>query len=116
MIKGIGTDIAQISRIERAMQNPRFVERVLSESERADAPDPISAAWLAKRWAAKEAASKALGTGIGGQASFHDFVVSNDALGAPKLKAETHPGQWDLSLSDDGDYACAFVVWSSYSK
>lgn len=96
------------------MKNPRFVERVLAESELEAAPNPLTSAWLAKRWAAKEAASKALGTGIGANARFHDFVVSNDPQGAPVLTVQSHPGQWDLSLSDDGDYACAFVVWSAY--
>ena len=112
MIRGIGTDLAQISRIAKAMQNPRFIERVLTAHERSAAPDPMSANWLAKRWAAKEAASKALGTGISAGAGFHDFVVGKTQAGAPTLQVAKHPGSWHLSLSDDGDYAQAFVVWS----
>ena len=112
MILGIGTDLAQISRIAQAMERPRFIERVLSPAERERAPDPITASWLAKRWAAKEAASKALGTGIGSQLGFYDIEIQTLATGAPQLSVAKHGGHWHVSLSDDGDYAQAFVVWS----
>lgn len=121
MILGIGTDLAQISRIQKALDTSgaRFVERVLSPLEQADAPNPMTASWLAKRWAAKEAAAKALGCGIGAQAGFHDFVTGYTPEGAPTLQLagaakQTSQGQgvWHLSLSDDGDFAQAFVIWS----
>ena len=121
MILGIGTDLTQISRIDAALHRSgeRFSHRVLNAEELARAPQPMTASFLAKRWAAKEAAAKALGTGIGEQANFHDFTITNDALGAPQLtlsgqalKTANGEGVWHLSLSDDGDFALAFVTWS----
>lgn len=121
MILGIGTDLTQVSRIEAALARTgeRFSHRVLNSEELARAPQPMTASFLAKRWAAKEAAAKALGSGIGGQAHFHDFTVSNDPSGAPQLTLsgqalETSKGEgvWHLSLSDDGGFALAFVTWS----
>lgn len=121
MILGIGTDLTQVSRIDSALERSgeRFSHRVLNADELARAPQPMTASFLAKRWAAKEAAAKALGTGIGEQANFHDFTITNDALGAPQLtlsgqalKTSNAEGVWHLSLSDDGDFALAFVTWS----
>lgn len=121
MILGVGTDLTQISRIQRVLDRSglRFVERVLSPDELARAPKDFSASWLAKRWAAKEAAAKALGCGIGTKAGFHDFVTGHTDQGAPTLTltglaltTSQARGHWHLSLSDDGDYAQAFVVWS----
>jgi holo-[acyl-carrier protein] synthase len=76
-------------------------------------------AWLAKRFAAKEAASKALGTGIGEGVSWKHIEVLNDALGAPTLSlseaalARAHALQatrWHVSLSDERGCALAFVI------
>ena len=124
MVKGIGTDLIEIARVEEAVQRygDRFVDRVLTseEKQRFDrSKQPV--AFLAKRWAAKEAAAKALGTGIGSSAGFHDFSVENDELGAPKLmlsgnaaKTASIKGveQTHISLSDEQHYALAFVVFS----
>lgn len=121
MIIGIGTDIVDIARIGQTLQRQgtRFVERVLCADEilvyhqRAD-----SLAYLAKRFAAKEAASKAFGTGIG-ELSWQDFSVLNDARGAPVLRLtgraaqllqERGGRQALLSLSDEREFAIAFVV------
>ena len=121
MILGIGTDLTQISRIDSVLERSgeRFSHRVLNADELARAPQPMTASFLAKRWAAKEAAAKALGTGIGEQAHFHDFTIANDPSGAPRLtlsgqalKTSNGAGVWHLSLSDDGDFALAFVTWS----
>ncbi|CBL44524.1 Phosphopantetheinyl transferase (holo-ACP synthase) [gamma proteobacterium HdN1] len=125
MIVGIGTDIAEISRIEAtlAKHGERFVRRVLTPQECAQfSTVTAKTAWLAKRFAAKEAAAKALGTGIGEGVSWQHIEVVNDALGAPKLRLyevaqaradAIHAARFHLSLSDERDYALAFVILES---
>ena len=122
MIKGIGTDIASVERIEGllASQGERLPQRVLTEAEWArfqQVKQP--AAWLAKRFAAKEAASKALGTGIAEGISWRHIEVDNDEAGAPRLRLyEAALARADalgvtschLSLSDERAFAVAFVV------
>ena len=124
MIIGIGTDIVQITRIENALerQGDRFAERILCDAELDIFKEQNhSAHYLAKRFAAKEAASKALGTGIGA-ISWQDMSVSNDENGAPvltfsgmakKRMEELGATCVAISLSDEVDYAVAFVVLSS---
>lgn len=122
MVAGVGTDLVDVRRISKMQQRfaGRFVERVLVPTEReiwqAQAQPE---AYLAKRWAAKEAVAKALGTGIGGHVSFQDIEISNAPSGQPQVTLQggalarlTALGAqhcW-LSLSDEGDYALAFVV------
>lgn len=122
-VRGLGTDIVEIVRIEQAIaKSDRLAQRVLTESELAKFKSSSEPArYLAKRWAAKEAAAKALGTGIGRGISFHHFETSNDALGAPNMiltgaaltKAE-EKGVTSvlLSISDETHYAMATVVLS----
>jgi len=124
MVKGIGTDLVELSRVEQTLQRygDRFVDRVLTVKEKQlfdKSKQPVS--FLAKRWAAKEAAAKALGTGIGASAGFLDFYIDHDDLGAPKLilsgkAAETASIKGvkltHISLSDEQHYALAFVVFS----
>ena len=121
MIRGMGTDMVEIARIGRAMERhgERFALRILCAAEyRAFVTRGRSAAWLAKRFAAKEAASKALGTGIG-SVSWHDIEIANDERGAPRLAlhgggarrmAEIGASHAWLSLSDEAGFALAFVV------
>ena len=125
MIKGIGTDLVKLSRVEQSLSRfgDRFAQRVLTEDEMADfqqSSKPV--AFLAKRWAAKEAAAKALGTGIGAKAGFQDMYIEHDDLGAPLLRltgvaSETASEKGVLhtyiSLSDEDDHALAFVILSS---
>ena len=123
MIIGIGTDIVQIERIKHAFerQGERFAQRILCASELCLFHEKgQSIPYLAKRFAAKEAASKALGTGIGA-VSWQDMEISNDSKGAPVLKlmgaakenmAALGASQVSISLSDEQDYAVAFVVLS----
>jgi len=123
MIIGIGTDIVQIERIKRAFeqQGERFAQRILCASELSMFHEKgQSIPYLAKRFAAKEAASKALGTGIGA-ISWQDMKVSNNPKGAPELTftgsakekmAALGGSQVSISLSDEQDYAVAFVVLS----
>ncbi len=122
-VRGLGTDIVEITRIEQALnKSDRLAQRVLTDTELTifrQHHEP--ARYLAKRWAAKEAAAKALGIGIGRGISFHHFETSNDDLGAPKLvltaaalaKAEElGVSSVHISISDETHYAMATVVLS----
>ena len=124
MIIAIGTDIVEISRIAEVLQRQgeRFVERILcaSEKELYEAHSN-GVAFFAKRFAAKEAISKALGTGIGHGVSFQDMVISNDDKGAPYVDlfggaAEVMRSRGAkrilISLSDEREYALAYAVLS----
>lgn len=122
MIYGIGTDIVQISRIEHILTKNKavFVSRILTEHEAhlfANRGDCVK--FLAKRFAAKEAFAKALGTGIGAVVSFQDLTVKNDENGKPffipsenlRLKLlDRNIKKAHLSLSDEKQNAIAFVV------
>ena len=127
MIIGIGTDLVQVSRIEATLQKfgPAFEEKVftLFERERAKRyPLKKQASFYAKRFAAKEAFSKALGSGIGSEAFFQDIEIQNDEKGAPffKLRGKaldslnqkvgTTKVKIHLSLSDEKEFATAFVI------
>lgn len=127
MILGIGTDLVQISRIEEMLKTfgSSFENKVftLSEQEKATTlPQNKRASFYAKRFAAKEAFSKALGSGIGMSAFFKDIEVKNDEKGAPFLsihgraketlfkKAKGKEVQTHISLSDEKSFASAFVI------
>ena len=126
MILGIGTDLCNIERIEGTLQRfgDRFRDRVVTEVERRKARSrPYEAATLAKRWAAKEACSKALGTGLRMGIAWRDMAVSNLPTGQPvmrvtgwaaeRLREMTPPGHEaviHVTLTDDYPWAQAFVV------
>ncbi|RUO25820.1 holo-ACP synthase [Aliidiomarina minuta] len=123
-IVGIGTDIVALARIEKVLErNPAFAERVLTGDELetyAQAGRP--AALVAKRFAAKEAAAKALGTGIAQGVSFQHIEVRHTALGQPLLHLSAAALQrantigataFHLSISDEADYAMAYVILES---
>lgn len=124
MIKGIGTDIAQISRIEKALaRTPGLPKRILT-SEELLAFDSAKdgARYLAKRFSAKEAIVKALGTGIGHGVSWQHISIVNDDLGGPLVQlfdgALTRSQQLGvttihLSYSDEQDFVVAFAVAES---
>ncbi|MEF1184427.1 holo-ACP synthase, partial [Vibrio sinaloensis] len=87
-IVGLGTDIAEIERVEKALarSGEPFARRILTDTEFERFKSlKQQGRFLAKRFAAKEAASKALGTGIAMGVTFHDFNVTNDQHGAPIL-------------------------------
>lgn len=122
-IRGIGTDIVQVKRIETAVSRQKnFAARILTEHERTQfeqAKEP--ARLLAKRFAAKEACLKALGTGLAKGISWQHIEVRHTELGQPTLhltagayeRAEAlGVTQIDVSISDEVDYAIAFVVLS----
>lgn len=86
---GIGIDVVEVERIASAIQRhgEPFLARLFTDAERAYCEDRKNPApHYAARFAAKEAVSKALGTGIGGQASWLDLEIANDQDGAPKLR------------------------------
>jgi holo-[acyl-carrier protein] synthase len=131
MILGLGSDICDIRRIEAAIarHGSRFLERIFTETERAKAmrrTEKIQAATFAKRFAAKEAAAKALGTGFRRGVFFSDLGVVNLPGGKPtlamtggsadRLRAITPPGmvaQVDLTMTDEYPYAYAQVIISA---
>ncbi|MCT4331511.1 holo-ACP synthase [Paracoccus sp. YLB-12] len=126
MILGIGTDLANIDRIQNTLNRfgDRFRRRVFTDIELAKAARrKDEAGTLAKRWAAKEACSKALGTGLAMGIAWRDMAVSNLSTGQPvmelsgwaaeRLAAMTPPGHdaiVHVTLTDDHPWAQAFVV------
>jgi len=122
-IRAIGTDIVAIQRMRElvARYGARLPRRLLSSHERESLPanPEVQAAYMARRFAAKEAAVKALGTGIARGVRFADLAVHHEPLGRPYLVLDGGAAQWaawigvaqcHLSLSDERDYALAFVV------
>lgn len=122
MIVGIGTDIVRIARMAKNLlrYGERFAERILHPHEYAEFQTTARQAhFLAKRFAAKEAAAKAMGTGFRDGIHFKDIYVTHNSYGKPVLQfagqsalllAQTNVDAWHLSLSDEDDYAVAFVV------
>lgn len=120
MIAGIGTDIAEVKRFEKWVQDPRMLERFFNEKELSTAKsDSAKCQHYAVRFAAKEAFSKALGTGITGF-SLKDVYITNNSEGKPLLNIEGEAlslmkerlGECDafVTLSHEKEYAVAFVV------
>ena len=126
MILGIGTDLCNIERIQGTLDRfgDRFRDRVFTETEQKKAARRADAAGTyAKRWAAKEACSKALGTGLRMGIAWKDMAVSNLETGQPvmaltgwaatRLDEMTPPGHKavvHVTLTDDHPWAQAFVV------
>ncbi|HYC36895.1 MAG TPA: holo-ACP synthase [Usitatibacter sp.] len=121
---GVGTDIVSIERIQGVLDRhgERFVNRVLTPAERARfarVNERVRAGHLAKRWAAKEAFSKAIGTGIHAPFTWHSITVGRDPKGKPLvLPSPDMQRHLDsigvtgahISLTDDAGMAFAFVV------
>ncbi|MGD6878964.1 holo-ACP synthase [Bacillus infantis] len=112
MIEGIGIDIVEIGRISRMANRAKFSERILTEGELAKyitLSDKRQLEFIAGRFAAKEAFSKANGTGIGSELSFQDIEISNDRKGKPFFSKPEREGL-HLSISHSESYAVAQVV------
>jgi holo-[acyl-carrier protein] synthase len=120
MILGTGLDLTELGRIRAALerQPERFPRRILHDSERAAMPR-LPVAWLAARFAAKEAAAKALGTGFTGGVAFRDIEVYKELSGKPCLRfhgaAFEHAQKMGvkkihLSLTHGRDTAAAVVI------
>ncbi|MFQ5346535.1 MAG: holo-ACP synthase [Rhodothalassiaceae bacterium] len=131
MILGLGNDMIDIRRIERSLERwgERFIARVFTEVEIAKSERRANrAASYAKRFAAKEACAKALGTGFREGVSMRDMGVANLPSGKPtmvltggaaaRLRALTPPGMTariDLTITDDHPWAQAIVVITAVS-
>jgi holo-[acyl-carrier protein] synthase len=122
MIRGVGTDVVSIERVEAALARfgERFVNRILTPEERVRFADTRQkASHLAKRFAAKEAFSKAIGTGFHAPFRWHAVAVGRDARGKPRLVPSEDMARHlaaigvtasHISLTDDAGIAVAFVV------
>lgn len=122
MIFGIGTDIVHVSRMRDSLEKhgDKFARRILTELEFSEFTDKQDkAAFLAKRFAAKEATAKAMGTGFSQGLSLRHIGVKHDEAGKPLLEffdvaeqflQDNNIKQMHLSLADERDYAVAFVT------
>jgi holo-[acyl-carrier protein] synthase len=129
MILGLGSDITDARRIAKVIERhgDRFLSRVFTDAERAKAERRKNRVeTYAKRFAAKEACAKALGTGIRGGVWWRDMGVINMPSGRPtmaltggalkrlqKITPPGHAAQIDLTITDEGPMAVAFIVISA---
>jgi holo-[acyl-carrier protein] synthase len=125
VIVAIGTDLAKVARVRDAIERRgiAFAKRILTETEMnryRQSSDGV--AYLCRRFAAKEAVAKALGTGIGRGLSFQHIEVVNNELGAPVAKLTGFAAErmsilgakhCHISITDEQEYALAFVVLSA---
>ena len=124
-IYGIGTDIANINRIKKSLKNKKFISRLFNKNEIKKCNNQINKAnCYAKRFAAKEAFSKAMGTGIAKGMNFNEISVHNIKSGKPSIRLLGNTRKMVkkilkkkkfnifLSLSDDKPFAVATVVVS----
>jgi len=124
-IFGIGTDIISIERVNKSLKNKKFLKRIFNEKEISKCKKTNRTSnCFAKRFAAKEAFSKALGTGIAKGINFNEIIVLNKKSGKPyinfigqtkktlKKKFKGKKSKISLSLSDEKKYAVAFVTIS----
>ena len=124
-ILGIGVDIVENKRIQKSIKNPLFKKRIYSSKELKQSNAANNkAAYFSKRFAAKEAFSKALGTGISKGINLNEIIVKNNISGKPyfnfegntkkllKKKFKNKEIKTSLSLSDENKYAVAFVTIS----
>lgn len=121
MILGLGLDLAEIGRIREsfARHGERFLRRILTPAEAAAMPQVNPEAYLAARFAAKEACAKALGTGFADGVTLHDMEVSRLASGAPQLALSGRAAEvakalgatrLHLSITHGRDTAAAVVI------
>ena len=124
-IFGIGTDIVSVDRIKISLKNKNFINRIFNEKEILKCQKiNNSINCYAKRFAAKEAFSKALGTGISNGINFNEIIILNKKTGKPyiriigqtkktlKKRFKNKNSKISLSLSDEKKYAVAFVTIS----
>lgn len=123
MIRGIGTDVVSIPRIEQALGRfgERFVRRILTEAERERFErlgGRVRASHLAKRFAAKEAFSKAIGMGMRWPMTWRACEIVKAPSGQPQIRLHGELADWfaarglvaQVSVSDESEYAASFVV------
>ena len=122
---GVGTDIIQVNRLKKSLNKKPFLSRIYSKEEILKCKrSKVNSNCFAKRFAAKEAFSKALGTGISKGVSFNEIVVLNEKSGKPYIKLINKTKKIverklrkkiykiSLSIADEKDYAVAFVTIS----
>ena len=120
---GVGVDIIENSRIKKSIKNKKFLSRVFSKIEIVNSrKNSNKSGYFSKRFAAKEAFSKALGSGFRNGLNFNDISVVNDRYGKPSIKLnaklkniinnrfKTIKVNVFLSISDEKKYSIAFVV------
>ncbi|MHB1950686.1 MAG: holo-ACP synthase [Acidiferrobacteraceae bacterium] len=122
MIYGVGTDIVRVDRMRRAFVRfgDSFAGRILTSDELVHfADEPRKAHFLAKRFAVKEACAKAMGTGFGDGLSLRHIGLAHDGAGRPQLRFHGQAqvivereriGAAHVSVSDEAEYALAFVI------
>jgi len=122
MIYGVGTDVVEVSRIAKALKRfgDGFAKKILSHEEfLIFQKNNLKENFLAKRFAAKEAFAKALGTGFRGDVNIRSIIVTNNELGRPDIKLDKNIAliltekkikSCHLSISDEKNIAAAFVV------
>ena len=128
-ILGIGVDIVDNSRIDRSLKNNSFIKRVFSKSEILSAKKTKDKkSYYSKRFAAKEAFSKSIGTGFRDNLNFIDISIVNNKLGKPsfviteKIKKiikkhfKTSSFNFFLSISDEKKYSIAYVILQKSKK
>ena len=121
-ILGLGIDIVEISRIKKNMNNKLFINRVFTKHEIINADTKNTVSYYSKRFAAKEAFVKALGTGFRDQINFNNIEIKNDKLGKPYINTNSKLNNIIekifkikkynvyLSVSDEKNYAIANVI------
>ena len=125
-ILGIGVDIIENKRIKNSIKNLKFKKRIYSSKELAQSIlSKNKVGYLSKRFAAKEAFAKALGTGFRGNLNFNDIEIVNDKKGKPyylktkkitqiiKMRFKIKKFNCFLSISDEKDYSTAFTIIQS---
>lgn len=120
MIIGTGIDIIELQRIEEIIRRkPRFIEKVLTETERLQyfqLKRTRQVEFVAGRFAAKEAFVKACGTGISAAFGWHDIEVKKELSGKPYIVAAHYKENVHLSISHSAAYAIASVIIESSSS
>ena len=125
-ILGIGVDIIANKRIKNSIKNSKFKKKIYSDNElKQSSMSKNKVSYFSKRFAAKEAFAKALGTGFRGNLNFCDIEVVNDKLGKPyylktkkiteiiQMKFKIKKFNCFLSISDEKDYSTAFTIIQS---
>ena len=125
-IVGIGVDVIENKRIKDSLKNLKFKKRIYSTKEMAQSSlSKNKVSYFSKRFAAKEAFAKALGTGFRGNLNFKDIEIVNDKMGKPyylkskKISKIIHKNfnikkyNCFLSISDEKDYSTAFTIIQS---
>ena len=125
-ILGIGVDIIENKRIKNSIKNSKFKKKIYSDNElKQSSLSKNKVSYFSKRFAAKEAFAKALGTGFRGNLNFCDIEVVNDKLGKPyylktkkiteiiQMKFKIKKFNCFLSISDEKEYSTAFAIIQS---